>query len=277
MSELSDKIKERLKEYEFNYQTEEVSKKVEQILEAELAINDKPDLYNKLYSCIDLETTASSQTISSLEKQLSSLNKLPESAADIAAVVCAPFYCRDFTESLEEASTVTCTLIGSSLPTFIEVIVAEAGLSQMDGTKEFELKFPTHHYFNDHLEEIFDTFSEVKNMAPECLLKARIAINQFPSLNDLAKVCTLALESGADGISLYAEHFDKSVEIAIYIIADIIEKFDAKASTSTILKVAAETREEALVASSIAIKLRGKHTINNKQFRIGITNLESIL
>lgn len=277
MSELSDKIKARLKEYQFNYQTEEISKHVAEILENDLAINDKPDLYNKLYSCLELETISSSQTISYLEKQLSNINKLPENAPDIAAIVCAPFYCRDFTEALNDASTATCALIGSSLPNFIEVTVAEAGLSQMDGAKEFELKFPIHHYFNDHYEEVFDTFSEVKNMAPNCLLKARISINQLASLNDLAKVCTLALESGADGISLYAENFDKDLEMALYVIADIIEKFDSKASTSTILKTSAYTREEALVASSIAIKRRGKHTINNQQFRIGIADINPML
>lgn len=277
MSEFADKIKSWIKEYKFNYTIEDASTAINELFDRQITNDESSDI-NSIISCIELDTTTTLQSTRSLENKLQSLNEIPIDAPDIASVIIAPLYCKDFSEALKSSQTNTCVLIGSAMPSYIEVLVAEAGLSKMDGANELELYLPTHHYFDDRFDELFDSIAEIKNIATETTLKTRIKIEQFPSLNDLAKVAILALEAGSDGICLESNNYSSQLEIAAFVVADAIKKFDIKSNSISTFKINSATTKEEIRRICAIINYQREHTTYTpSQLRIGTTNLAFII
>lgn len=277
MSEFAEKIKSWIKEYRFSYTKEEANSVINELIDRQVS-NELVFDKNSIINCIDLDTTTTLQSVKSLEQQLMMLNEIPIGAPDIASVVVAPAFCKDFGEALKSSQTKTCTVLGSPLPSYIEVLVAEAGLAKMDGTSEFEMHLSAHHYFDDQYDELFDSIAEIKNIAPEIILKTRINIDHFPSLNDLAKIAILALEAGANGISLISNTFNRDMEIATFVVADAMKKFDLKANSSSMLKVnGLSSLEEVKRVLDISNHQRELSASSASQFRIGTTSLSIIM
>ena len=139
-----DKYNEALKEYTTELNDETVKLNVEKILHDNLEKNSRSEIYQLLFSCIDLttlKTTDSNISVAAFTKRVNDFENEHPDMKNVAAICVYPNFASTVRMNLE-VSEVNIAAVSAGFPssqTFTEVKVAETSMAVADGADEIDI------------------------------------------------------------------------------------------------------------------------------------------
>ncbi|MDD3900096.1 MAG: deoxyribose-phosphate aldolase [Dysgonamonadaceae bacterium] len=269
-----------LKNHPFKFTDEQVNKQASLIIKEHFEENDNQEVYEKLYSCIDLTTLNSTDTREHIWQFVENVNALEGSNPDIqnvAAICVYPNFAQTVKEALTADVKIACVAGGfTSYQTFSEVKIAEAALAVADGADEIDIVLYLGLFLNEDYEELCEEIMEIKQACHEAKLKVILETGALKTSELIHKASILSLYSGADFLktSTGKGYPGASIEAA-YVMCNAIKAFYEKTEIKVGFKVSGgvSTVEDAVNYYTLVKEILGKEWCNNELFRVGTSRL----
>lgn len=278
------KYQEAFNKHPFSFTNEQVSEKVNTLLEKKIAENNTQEVYKTLYSLIDLTTLNSTDTRESVWKFTEKVNDFEGSNPEIenvAAICVYPNFAKTVKEALTADVKIACVAGGfPSSQTFPEVKIAETALAVADGADEIDIVINLGLFLNEEYEELCEEIMEIKGACHEAKLKV---ILETGALNDARKIhqaAILSMYSGADFIKTSTgKVYEGATPEAAYVMCKAIKSYHEKTGTKIGFKVSGgvSTVDDAVKYYTIVKEILGEEWLSPTLFRIGASRLAGTL
>ncbi|MCH5233241.1 MAG: deoxyribose-phosphate aldolase [Muribaculaceae bacterium] len=259
---------------------EKIASEIEKIKER-LPELRKPEIYGKIFSCIDLttlNTTDSQDSVSSFIKRVNDFDNDYPQFKNVAAV-CVFSNFAGVVRSHLEVSDVKIAVVAGGFPsgqTFTEVKVADTALAVSEGADEVDVVMNLGMLLDGAYEELCDELIEVKHAAKDAHIKVII---ESGALKDAAKIrdaSLLAMWSDADFIKTSTgKVYQGASPEAAYVMCSCIKEYYEKTGRKVGFKAAGGVRstEDALLYYAIVREVLGEEWLDRDYFRIGASSL----
>ena len=275
----TNKYTDTLKKYDTNINDGKVKMTVKEIVEKNFNANNTPDVFKKIYSCIDLTSLNTTDTRESIWNFTEKVNDF-DGTTDVPNVAAICVY-PNFVETVKEALTadVKIASVAGGFPssqTFVEVKIAEVALAVASGADEIDIVLNLGLFYDENYEELAEELDEIKHACRDARLKVILETGALKSLSDIAKASVLALYSGADFLKTSTgKVYEGATLEAAYVMCSIIKQYDAKNNTKTGFKASGGIRtvEDAIKYYTVAREVLGDDYMTPEYFRIGASSL----
>ncbi|WP_294079282.1 deoxyribose-phosphate aldolase [Proteiniphilum sp. UBA5384] len=264
----------------FRLTDEEVSKKVNDLLNEKYNENNNAKVYKKLYSCIDLTSLNSTDSNESIWKFTEKVNKFDGSNPEmdnVAAVCVYPNFVRTVKEALTADVKIACVAGGfPSSQTFSEIKVVETSLAVADGADEIDVVINVGNFLDGEYEGMCEELTEIKDACRHASLKIILETGALQNVKNIHNAAVLALYSGADFLKTSTgKGYPGASPEAAYVMCHAIRSYHAKTGRKVGLKMAGgiATAEDAIKYYTIVKEMLGEEWCNNAFFRIGASRL----
>jgi deoxyribose-phosphate aldolase len=276
-----DKFHQAFNQFGPSEKDDMVTKKVNDIIEAEFKDNFNDKVLKKIHGFIDLTSLTSLDTRESILKMVDKVNDFEGTSPEIpnvAAICVYPIFVSTVKQGLT-AANVNIAAVSGGFPasqTFTEVKIAETSLCVSDGADEIDVVMNLGYLLEDDYEAISDELNEIKESCREAKLKVILETGAIATASNIWKASICALYSGADFLktSTGKGYPGASVEAA-FVMCEAIKKYYTLTNRKVGLKVAGGIRsaEEAVKYYSIVKSILGEEWLNKDLFRIGASSL----
>ncbi|MBB4037954.1 deoxyribose-phosphate aldolase [Dysgonomonas hofstadii] len=274
-----NKYEDTLKLYDTNLNDADITKKVNDIISKKFKENDKPEVYKKIYSCIDLTSLNSTDTREGIWKFTDGVNTF-DGTTDIDNVAAICVY-PNFVETIKEALTadVKIAAVSGGFPssqTFIEVKVAETALAVANGANEIDIVLNLGFFFEENYEELAEEIDEIKHACRDAHLKVILETGALKSASNIMKASVLSLYSGADFLKTSTgKGYEGATLEAAYVMCTAIKEYEAKTGRKAGFKASGgiSTTEDAVKYYTVVKEILGEEYMTNEFFRIGASRL----
>ncbi len=280
----TDKFIKALKAHALNLTDEQVTEKVNKIISENAKENNHPDVYKKLYSCIDLTTLNSTDTRESVWRFTEKVNDFEGSNPEIdnvAAICVYPNFAKTVKEALTADVRIACVAAGfPSSQTFIETKIAETALAVADGADEIDIVFNLGLFLNEEYEELCEEIMEIKSACREAQLKVILETGALKSAKHIHQASILSLYSGADFLKTSTgKVYEGATLEAAYVMCQAIKSYYGKTGNKAGLKVSGgvSTVKDAVNYYTIVKEILGEEWLSPTLFRIGASRLADTL
>lgn len=250
-------------------------------LELKVGENNSREMQLLAFSCIDLTTLNSTDTVSSVRAFTERVNDFSNdfpSLPNVASICVFPNLARTVKETLLD-DRVNITAVAGSFPTsmsFIELKVKEAQMAVDQGANEIDIVIPLWAFLDDTDMNCFEEISSIKEAIGEAHLKVILETGALGDDENIYKASMLVMESGADFIKTSTGKMKPAAtpEAAI-IMCEAINDFHHKTGKRVGFKPAGgiSTTEDAILYLTIVREILGDGWLNPTLFRIGASRL----
>lgn len=278
------KYQTALKEHTFTFTNEQVTEKVNKIIQEHFSENNTTEVKRLLYSCIDLTTLNSTDTREEVWNFTEKVNEFEGSIPEIdnvAAICVYPNFAKTVKEALTADVKIACVAGGfPSSQTFVEVKVAETALAVADGADEIDIVLNLGLFLNGDYEELCEEIIEIKEACHEAHLKVILETGALKDVQKIHQAAILSIYSGADFIKTSTgKIYDGATLEAAYAMCSAIKSYYGKTGRKIGFKVSGgvSTVEDAVKYYTLVKHILGDEWSDKELFRIGASRLANNL
>jgi len=280
MSEIN-KYTDALKQYNTNLTDEDVSEKVNEIINKKFEQYNTEEVYKKIYSCIDLTSLNTTDTREDIWKFTQQVNDFEGSRTDldnVAAICVYPNFAEVVKESLT-AQDVKIACVAGGFPTsqtFVEVKIAETALAVANGAEEIDIVLNLGLFLEENYAELSEEIEEIKHACRDARLKVILETGALKTVSNIMKASILAIYSGADFLKTSTgKVYEGATLNAAYVMCSVIKSYFEKTGIKIGFKASGgiSNTEDAVKYYTLVSELLGAEWCNNNLFRIGASRL----
>lgn len=241
----------------------------------------KPEVYTKIFNCIDLttlNTTDSQNSVTAFIKRVNDFDNEYPQFPNVAAV-CVFSNFAGVVRSTLEVTGVNIAVVAGGFPsgqTFTEVKVADVALAVSEGADEVDVVLNLGMLLDGTYEELCDELIEVKHAAKEAHMKVIIESGALKTPELIRNASILAMYSDADFIKTSTgKVYEGASPEAAYVMCRCIKEYYEKTGRKVGFKAAGGVRsaDDALIYYAIVKEVLGEEWIDKSLFRIGASSL----
>lgn len=285
ITENMSKYDKALSLYKTDIKDEDVKESVAKILTEKLESNNTTDVKKFLFSCIDLTTLKTTDSVESVMKFTEKVNLFAEKYIElpnVAAICVYPNMAKIVHDTCEiEDIKIACVSAGfPSSQTFLEVKTIETGLAIKDGADEIDIVISVGEFLSGDYETMCDEIEELKCVCGEKHLKVILETGALGSMSNIKKASILAMYSGADFIKTSTGKLEPAATPeAAYIMCQAISEYYKKTGRKIGFKPAGgiNTVKDALSYYTIVKEILGNEWLDKSFFRLGTSRLANLL
>lgn len=279
------KYETTLAKYKTNLNDADIQAKVAELIEKKVAENDTEEVKRLLFTCIDLTTLNSTDSVRSVMKFTEKVNEFDDKYPDIknvGAICVYPNFAEIVKDTLEvEGVNIACVSAGfPSSQTFIEVKIAETALAVMNGADEIDIVISLGQFLDGDYETMCEEIQEIKEACKQAHLKVILETGALKTASNIKKASILSMYAGADFIKTSTGKMQPAASAeAAYVMCEAIKEYYDKTGIKVGFKPAGgiNTVHDALVYYTIVKEILGEEWLNNEMFRIGTSRMANLL
>lgn len=262
----------------------EVNSSLEKIFE-KLPDYRKEEIYQLLFSCIDLttlNTEDSQESVSAFTQRVNDFDNEYPQYPNVAAICVYSNFAEVVRANLEVTGVDIAVVAGGfpSSQTFTAVKIADVALAVAGGANEVDVVMNLGYFRDGNYEDLCDELIELKHTAKDSLLKVIIETGALKTLENIKKASLLAMYSEADFIKtstgkIYPGASPEAALIMCRCIKEYYEKTGRKVGFKTAGGI--RTAEDALKYYAIVKEVLGPDWLTPALFRIGASSLANSL
>ena len=240
-----------------------------------------PEVYAKIFNCIDLttlNTTDSQDSVTGFVQRVNDFDNEYPQYPNVAAI-CVFSNFAGVVRSALEVSGVKIAVVAGGFPsgqTFSEIKVADTALAVSEGADEVDVVMNLGMLRDHNYEELCDELIEVKHAAKDAHMKVIIESGALREPEQIRDASLLAMYSDADFIKTSTgKVYEGASPEAAYVMCRCIREYFEKTGRKVGFKAAGGVRsaEEALLYYAIVKEVLGEEWLDNSLFRIGASSL----
>lgn len=279
-----DKYQETLASSQVNADDAVVAAEVKKIVE-KAGQYATSDVYQFLFSSIDLTTLSTTDTQTSVAQFVKRVNDFDNDYPQFknVAAICVYSNFAEIVRSNLEVSGVDIAVVAGGFPssqTFTEVKVADAALAVAGGANEVDIVMNLGYYLDNNYAELSDEIIEIKHAIRDAKLKVILETGALKSAEDIKRASILSLYSEADFIKTSTGKIYSGASLeAAWVMCQCIKEYYEKTGRKVGFKAAGgiRTTEEAVQYYAIVKEVLGDEWLNQDLFRIGASSLANSL
>ena len=279
-----DKYQETLASSQVNADDAVVAAEVKKIVE-KAGQYANSDVYQFLFSSIDLTTLSTTDTQTSVAQFVKRVNDFDNDYPQFknVAAICVYSNFAEIVRSNLEVSGVDIAVVAGGFPssqTFTEVKVADAALAVAGGANEVDIVMNLGYYLDNNYAELSDEIIEIKHAIRDAKLKVILETGALKSAEDIKRASILSLYSEADFIKTSTGKIYPGASLeAAWVMCQCIKEYYEKTGRKVGFKAAGgiRTTEEAVQYYAIVKEVLGDEWLNQVLFRIGASSLANSL
>lgn len=279
-----DKYQETLASSQVNADDAVVAAEVKKIVE-KAGQYATSDVYQFLFSSIDLTTLSTTDTQTSVAQFVKRVNDFDNDYPQFknVAAICVYSNFAEIVRSNLEVSGVDIAVVAGGFPssqTFTEVKVADAALAVAGGANEVDIVMNLGYYLDNNYAELSDEIIEIKHAIKDAKLKVILETGALKSAEDIKRASILSLYSEADFIKTSTGKIYPGASLeAAWVMCQCIKEYYEKTGRKVGFKAAGgiRTTEEAVQYYAIVKEVLGDEWLNQDLFRIGASSLANSL
>ena len=280
-----NKYEETLAKYNTALNDEEIAKKVAQLIEEKVAVNDTLEVKKFLMGSVELttlKTTDSEESVLRFTERVNDFDNAYPDLPHVATICVYPCFASIVSQSLEvEGVEVAC--VSGSFPSSqacIEVKTVETALAVRDGATEIDIVMSVGKFLSGDYETVCDEISELKAVCGEKKMKVILETGLLGSAENIKKASILAMYAGADYIKTSTgKEKPAATPEAAYVMCQAIKEYYDKTGIQIGFKPAGglNTVHDALIYYTIVKEVLGEKWLTNQYFRLGTSRLANLL
>ena len=243
------------------------------------------EVYQYLFSSIDLTTLSSEDSDSSVAKFTQRVNDFDNDYPQYKNVAAICVY-SNFAEVVKTTLDVpgvdiaVCAGCFPSSQTFQAVKVADVALAREAGCTEVDIVMNLGMFLDGNYEELCDEIIELKQTAKNCRVKVILETGALNTAENIRKASILAMYSDADFIKTSTGKIYPGASLeAAWVMCQCIKEYYEKTGRKVGFKAAGGVRssEDALKYYAIVKEVLGDEWLTHDLFRIGASSLANQL
>lgn len=279
-----DKYQKVLTESKVSGNDAEVAAAVAKIVEEAPSLAS-PEVYQFLFSSIDLTTLSTEDSVSSVSAFTRRVNDFDNDYPQFGNVAAICVY-SNFAEVVKanlDVDGVDIAVVAGGFPssqTFTAVKVADVALAVEGGANEVDIVMNLGMFFDGNYEDLCDEIIELKHTARKARLKVILETGALKTAENIKKASILALYSEADFIKTSTGKIYSGASLeAAYTMCQCIKEYYEKTGRKVGFKAAGGVRaaQEALNYYAVVKNVLGDEWLNQDLFRIGASSLANNL
>jgi len=279
-----DKYSKVLEKFDLCVDDSIIASKVADLIAKNCKGNNTKEVLAFLYSCIDLTSLNTEDSVESIWKFVGKANDFEGSRPDVdnvAAICVFP----NFVSTVKEALTadVKIAAVAAGFPssqTFPEIKVAEVSLAVADGADEIDIVINAGAFFDNDLETFCNEILELKDACREAHLKVILETGLLKTALNIKKAAVLSIYSGADFIKTSTGKVYPGASLeAAYVMCETIKEYHALHNKKIGIKISGgvRTAEDAVKYYTIVKEVLGEEWLTPEYFRLGASSLTDSL
>lgn len=279
-----DKYEKVLSESNVVENDEAVAAAVKKIVE-ESAQYATPEVYQFLFSSIDLTTLSTEDSVRSVSKFTQRVNDFDNDYPQFknVAAICVYSNFAEVVKTNLDVEGVDIAVVAGGFPssqTFDAVKVADVALAVEGGANEVDIVLNVGRFLDGNYEDLCDEISELKHTARDAKLKVIIESGCLKTAANIKKASILSMYSDADFIKTSTGKIYPGASLeAAYVMCQCIKEYYEKTGRKVGFKAAGgvRTAEEAVQYYAIVKEVLGDEWLCQDLFRIGASSLANNL
>lgn len=279
-----DKYEKVLSESNVVENDEAVAAAVKKIVE-ESAQYATPEVYQFLFSSIDLTTLSTEDSVRSVSKFTQRVNDFDNDYPQFknVAAICVYSNFAEVVKTNLDVEGVDIAVVAGGFPssqTFDAVKVADVALAVEGGANEVDIVLNVGRFLDGNYEDLCDEISELKHTARDAKLKVIIESGCLKTAANIKKASILSMYSDADFIKTSTGKIYPGASLeAAYVMCQCIKEYFEKTGRKVGFKAAGgvRTAEEAVQYYAIVKEVLGDEWLCQDLFRIGASSLANNL
>jgi deoxyribose-phosphate aldolase len=265
--------------------SEELSIRIDKILNESLNRIDKQSAYKKIIGLIDLTTLEGSDNekkVMELCSQAISFKNEEKKIPAVAAVCVYPPFVKQAKKLLKNTSLQVASVAGTfpSGQSPIEIKLAEIKYAIDEGADEIDMVISRGKFLEGDFQTVFNEIKAIKDICGQIHLKVILETGELGSLENIRKASDIAIYAGGDFIKTSTGKIQPAAtEEAFVVMMDAIKDYYNKTGKRIGIKPAGGISEpEVALRYYILIKdILGKEWLTPELFRFGASRLATKL
>ncbi|MBD5386707.1 deoxyribose-phosphate aldolase [bacterium] len=261
-----------------------VAEAVKKIME-KAAENATPEVYQFLFSSIDLTTLSTEDSVKSVAKFTQRVNDFDNDYPQYknVAAICVYSNFADVVKTHLDVEGVDVAVVAAGFPssqTFEAVKVADVALAVEAGADEVDIVLNMGLFLDEDYEDLCDEIIELKHTAKHAKLKVILETGALKTAENIKKASVLSMYSGADFIKTSTGKIYSGASLeAAYVMCQCIKEYHETSGRKVGFKASGgvRTAEEAVAYYTIVKEVLGEEWLNHDLFRIGASSLANSL
>ncbi|MDE6295924.1 MAG: deoxyribose-phosphate aldolase [Muribaculaceae bacterium] len=244
-----------------------------------------PEVYQFLFSSIDLTTLSTEDNVSSVAKFTQRVNDFDNDYPQYrnVAAICVYSNFAEVVKSHLDVPGVDIAVVAGCFPssqTFTAVKVADVALACEAGANEVDIVFPVGMYLEENYEDLCDEIIELRHTAKNARLKVILETGALKTAKDIRNASILSLYSEADFLKTSTGKIYSGASLeAAWIMCQCIKEYYDKTGRKVGFKASGgiRTAKDALGYYAVVKEVLGDEWLNQDYFRIGASSLANAL
>ncbi len=247
--------------------------------------NATPEVYQFLFSSIDLTTLSTEDSVKSVARFTERVNDFDNDYPQYknVAAICVYSNFAEVVKTHLDVEGVDVAVVAAGFPssqTFEAVKVADVALAVEAGADEVDIVMNMGLFLDEDYEDLCDEMIELKHTAKHAKLKVILETGALKTAENIKKASVLAMYSGADFIKTSTGKIYSGASLeAAYVMCQCIKEYFETSGRKVGFKAAGgvRTAEEAVAYYTIVKEVLGEEWLNHDLFRIGASSLANSL
>lgn len=244
-----------------------------------------PEVYQFLFSSIDLTTLSTTDTQSSVTAFTKRVNDFDNDYPQYKPVAAICVY-SNFAEVVKtnlDVPGVNVAVVAGCFPssqTFTAVKVADCALAVANGADEVDVVLNLGYFFDENYADMCDELIEMKHTIKDHHMKVILETGALKTYENIKKASVLSLYSEADFLKTSTGKIYEGASLpAAWIMCQCIKEYYEKTGRKVGFKASGgvRTTEDALKYYAIVKEVLGDEWLNRDLFRIGASGLANSL
>lgn len=244
-----------------------------------------PEVYQFLFSSIDLTTLSTEDSVKSVSKFTQRVNDFDNDFPQYknVAAICVYSNFAEVVKANLDVEGVDIAVVAGGFPssqTFDAVKVADVAMAVEGGANEVDIVMNVGRFLDEDYENLCDEIIELKHTARDARLKVIIESGCLKTAANIKKASILSMYSGADFIKTSTGKIYPGASLeAAYVMCQCIKEYYQKTGRKVGFKAAGGVRssEDALHYYAVVKEVLGDEWLNQDLFRIGASSLANKL
>ncbi len=279
-----DRYMKTLAESKVTENDEFVASEVEKIVEG-AAQYATPEVYQFLFSSIDLTTLSTEDSVRSVSKFTQRVNDFDNDYPQFknVAAICVYSNFAEVVKTNLDVDGVDIAVVAAGFPssqTFDAVKVADVAMAVEGGASEVDIVLNVGKFLDEDYEGLCDEIIELKHTARSARLKVILETGCLKTAANIKKASILSMYSGADFIKTSTGKIYPGASLeAAYVMCQCIKEYYEKTGTRVGFKAAGGIRsaEDAVNYYALVKEILGDEWLTHDLFRIGASSLANNL
>lgn len=240
-----------------------------------------PEVYQLLFSSIDLTTLSTEDSVKSVSKFTQRVNDFDNDYPQFknVAAICVYSNFAEVVKANLDVEGVDIAVVAGCFPssqTFDAVKVADVALAVEGGANEVDIVLNIGKFLDENYEDLCDEIIELKHTARDAKLKVILETGCLKTAANIKKASILSMYSGADFIKTSTGKIYSGASLeAAYVMCQCIKEYYEQTGRKVGFKASGgvRTSEEALQYYAVVKEVLGDEWLNQDLFRIGASSL----